>query len=525
MKAVAAIELAVLAAIELAVLAAAASEPDQSNDDGDLTGNEERLRLNPKIVVSNCWSIQTERQRTMPETLYTKCSPNRIVEVMKGSPSEPKLKALSELGFSGITSIKMTSVGIEFMHWIFEIYNAETKSFHIGPNQTLRLTEEDVEIVYGLPRGRREVEVKGWSTQYLVSLAVDLGLHDGNSGTEHIDLKELRKKMDKEEGCSKWSKYFVLYAIGSLLCPNTHPRTPLKYVGMLRFEDMKEFREFNWCKHVIDHFDNGMAIMESKTPQHYIQVDLHLLMIVICQKFGRKPKEIVDGVPLCSMWENVDARNEWKYLKSLGGGVLFGKLALMPLLHPRSVVNLNDLDARNARLLESYYEATIEIAQRNLEVVRSYKESRIVLEDEEYVVSDNERTLPQSHADAEKGDGGGDTDILETQLPSFDLGFKEDFGSAAIPDESANYMGTDDLQLDIKCLHRGEKMVQLEDCEVLRRKPLMELTTGEVIASIVVDNFCEYLNNDELKLYRRWAFTPSYAVSYFLCMLASDSLK
>ncbi|CAN1853268.1 hypothetical protein LINPERHAP1_LOCUS40961, partial [Linum perenne] len=56
----------------------------------------------------------------------------------------------------------------------------------------------------------------------------------------------------------------------------------------------------------------------------------------------------------------------------------------MPLLHPRSVVNLNDLDARNARLLESYYEATIEIAQRNLEVVRSYKESRIVLEDEEY---------------------------------------------------------------------------------------------------------------------------------------------
>ncbi|CAN1177574.1 hypothetical protein LINPERPRIM_LOCUS35193, partial [Linum perenne] len=102
----------------------------------------------------------------------------------------------------------------------------------------------------------------------------------------------------------------------------------------------------------------------------------------------------------------------------------------MPLLHPRSVVNLNDLDARNARLLESYYEATIEIAQRNLEVVRSYKESQIVLEDEEYAV-----------------DGGGDTDLFETQLPSFDLGVNEDFGSATIPDESANDMGTDDLQM------------------------------------------------------------------------------
>ncbi|CAN1157863.1 hypothetical protein LINPERHAP2_LOCUS21800, partial [Linum perenne] len=45
------------------------------------------------------------------------------------------------------------------------------------------------------------------------------------------------------------------------------------------------------------------------------------------------------------------------------------------------------------------------------------------------------------------GDGGGDTDILETQLPSFDLGVEEDFGSASVPDESANDMGTDDLQM------------------------------------------------------------------------------
>ncbi|CAN1189910.1 hypothetical protein LINPERHAP2_LOCUS40177 [Linum perenne] len=262
--------------------------------------------------------------------------------------------------------------------------------------------------------------------------------------------------MDKEARSSKWIKYFVIYVIGSLLCPNTHPRTPLKYASMFTFEDMKEIHEYNWCKHVIEHFNNGMATMESTT---YLQVDLHLLMIVICQKFSRKPKEIVDGVPLCSMWGNVDARNEWKYLKSLGGGALFRKSALMPLLHPRSVVNLSDLDARNVR--------------------------------------DNESILPQPHADAETGVGGGDIDILETQLPSFDLGVNEDFGCAIIPDERANDMCTDDLQF--------------EDCEVLRRKQLKELMTREVIANIVVDNFCEYLNNDELKLYRRWAFPPLYA--------------
>ncbi|CAN1177575.1 hypothetical protein LINPERPRIM_LOCUS35193, partial [Linum perenne] len=70
----------------------------------------------------------------------------------------------------------------------------------------------------------------------------------------------------------------------------------------------------------------------------------------------------------------------------------------------------------------------------------------------------------------------------------------------------------------------GEKMVQLEDCEVLRRKQLKELTTGEVIANIVVNNFCEYLNNDELKLYRRWAFTPSYACKVYY-RLNSTNIK
>ncbi|CAN1797684.1 hypothetical protein LINPERHAP1_LOCUS21378, partial [Linum perenne] len=70
---------------------------------------------------------------------------------MKGSPSERKMRKLRRLRFSGITSIKITSIGNEFMHRILDIYNAETKSFHIGPNQTLRLTEEDVQIVYGRP--------------------------------------------------------------------------------------------------------------------------------------------------------------------------------------------------------------------------------------------------------------------------------------------------------------------------------------------------------------------------------------
>ncbi|CAN1850469.1 hypothetical protein LINPERHAP1_LOCUS39887 [Linum perenne] len=55
---------------------------------------------------------------------------------MKGSPSERKLKALRRMRFNGITSIKITSIGNEFMYWILDIYNAERKYFHIGTNQT-----------------------------------------------------------------------------------------------------------------------------------------------------------------------------------------------------------------------------------------------------------------------------------------------------------------------------------------------------------------------------------------------------
>ena len=63
----------------------------------------------------------------MPETLHTKCSPNRIVEVMKSSPSERKLKALRKMGFSGITTIQITSIGNEFMHCIMDIWSSFAK--------------------------------------------------------------------------------------------------------------------------------------------------------------------------------------------------------------------------------------------------------------------------------------------------------------------------------------------------------------------------------------------------------------
>ncbi|CAN1170179.1 hypothetical protein LINPERHAP2_LOCUS28847 [Linum perenne] len=150
---------------------------------------------------------------------------------------------------------------------------------------------------------------------------------------------------------------------------------PLKYVSMLRMEDMKEFREYNCCKHVIDHLDTGMAAMESMT---YLQVDLHLLM---------------------------------------------------------------------ARLLENWYEATTGISKRNLEVVRSYKESRIVLEDEEYAGIHLPFYLLFFHEFPVR-DGGDDSVPLETQLPSFDLSVDEDFGHAAIPDERANDMcNMNDLQM------------------------------------------------------------------------------
>ncbi|CAN1159408.1 hypothetical protein LINPERPRIM_LOCUS20474, partial [Linum perenne] len=87
-----------------------------------------------------------------------RCSPSRIYNLVTRT-SDEKIARLTSLGFGGTTKVSITQLPTELRRWVMDIYDVDTDTFKVGPEMTLKITEEDVHKVYELPRGAKEIEL------------------------------------------------------------------------------------------------------------------------------------------------------------------------------------------------------------------------------------------------------------------------------------------------------------------------------------------------------------------------------
>ncbi|CAN1320511.1 hypothetical protein LINPERPRIM_LOCUS31726 [Linum perenne] len=127
---------------------------------------------------------------------------------------------------------------------------------------TLLLTEEDVQDVYGLPKGDKVIDLAnpGPSIKLMNSLTSALGLKYAKEGKYNVELKDLKKKLLGE--CpllDHWCQMYLLYWLGGLLCPSSNQVASMTYQWMLHMKCLKSMEEYNWCKHVLDHLHQKMV--------------------------------------------------------------------------------------------------------------------------------------------------------------------------------------------------------------------------------------------------------------------------
>ncbi|CAN1802101.1 hypothetical protein LINPERHAP1_LOCUS23237 [Linum perenne] len=82
--------------------------------------------------------------------------------------------------------------------------------------------------------------------------------------------------------------------------------TSLKYMSMLNLDKIGEVKNHNWCKHVLTYFKKGLGRGKQ---MRYLNFDVHVLMLTICQKFGSRatyPSPLL----WCGMWEHDAVHNE-----------------------------------------------------------------------------------------------------------------------------------------------------------------------------------------------------------------------
>ncbi|CAN1144733.1 hypothetical protein LINPERPRIM_LOCUS16781, partial [Linum perenne] len=91
-------------------------------------------------------------------SIICRCSPSRIYNLVTRT-SDEKIARLTSLGFGGTTKVSITQLPTELRRWVLDIYDVDTDTFKVGPEMTLKITEEDVHKVYELPRGAKEIEL------------------------------------------------------------------------------------------------------------------------------------------------------------------------------------------------------------------------------------------------------------------------------------------------------------------------------------------------------------------------------
>ncbi|CAN1120333.1 hypothetical protein LINPERHAP2_LOCUS147 [Linum perenne] len=148
--------------------------------------------------------------------------------------------------------------------------------------------------------------------------------------------------MDTEEDLEKWCQMYVLYLTGTVICPTTYQQASMKYAGLLSSDSLGELIDYNWCGHVLKHMHDGLVEAQTKKS---LNVDLHLIMICMCEKFGSVASRPTEIIPLCGEWGTSNSKKEWETIeaKTISCTPL-GKEIEFPVFRPGTKVDLAGLN-------------------------------------------------------------------------------------------------------------------------------------------------------------------------------------
>ncbi|CAN0830588.1 hypothetical protein LINGRAPRIM_LOCUS3301, partial [Linum grandiflorum] len=207
----------------------------------------------------------------------TRCSTHRVIEILE-KVSKQNIHSLDSIGFGGITQVKLTRLPVDFAQWALDHYDVESQSFLFNEGRRLQIGEQDVRRVYGLPNGNKPIVLEN-AKPTMKKCAVDMGIPNSKKGKGSLKLTLLKEKLIQENDIDLWRKYFILYCLGGLLCPISHPVANLQYLPLICKLQSEEFREYSWCTHIAKKFNDGMV--EAKKKWTWICADLHLLLVIL----------------------------------------------------------------------------------------------------------------------------------------------------------------------------------------------------------------------------------------------------
>lgn len=242
--------------------------------------------------------------------LVTRCSPGRLLNVLQQLTPEQKA-AVKSMGFGSILNLRCRTLRRSLCLWLLEKFNTVRRSLEIC-GERIPLTPRDVEMVMGLPSTGKDV-VNSGADEIIADLRKKY-----NATNRGISVRLLEERLSSPEAGEDFKRSFVLYVLGTLLCPTARLDVSPSFLHFLT--DMDVVHQYNWGKFLLDRLVREVARYRQGKQRAVGGCLLFLQLFYYESVAVGEPCELSSAVfPCLASWGEEEISEREKQERELGG--------------------------------------------------------------------------------------------------------------------------------------------------------------------------------------------------------------
>lgn len=239
----------------------------------------------------------------------TRCSPDRFHRTVQKMSAEKRL-TVNAIGFGNLSSLACTRLHRQLCKFLIERFNPETSSIELHGN-VFGISALDFGRVMGLKNTGEAVEL-GCSDEKVKELVKRFGANG-----KRVLVSALADQLEKCEKADEDFKVgFVMFALGTVLCPSSSLSVTGKYLNFLTIPGKIESK--NWADHAFNFLREGVRLFKAKEVA-YVNGSLLFLQLFYFDSIVHGGVYVDKSVDPILSWDNNLAWKLIKWVRKQGG--------------------------------------------------------------------------------------------------------------------------------------------------------------------------------------------------------------
>ncbi|KAH7847060.1 hypothetical protein Vadar_021424 [Vaccinium darrowii] len=204
-----------------------------------------------EMAMLDAQQFAKEKAPRLPKPRKNRIALSSIVKVLQKLTREQR-EAVKSMGLGGLLELRCIRLHHDLLEWLVDKFDPLRCLLRIHGRE-LFLTIKEVQRLLGIHGCGPDIMLAGFSDEAFKKLCDDLKLEGGV-----ITLTDLGASLTPSNNVTlEFKRKFVLYMLGSFLCPTSQPYVTKSYVHVVRDVDTLNGR--NWAKLTLQYLANGIS--------------------------------------------------------------------------------------------------------------------------------------------------------------------------------------------------------------------------------------------------------------------------